>query len=183
MKIAICGSLNFTYEIKKVADDLKGLGFDITIPISSEKILRKEFSLEEIKKEKENGKFSERAIKFDSIRAYWDIIKNSDAVLVTNFEKNTIKNYIGGNSFLEMGFAHILNKKIFLLNSIPEMIYTDEIKAMQPIALRGNLGKLSESVSKHKTKKKYILDDLKKIQFRSEEKNLSKNIDKIVYDL
>jgi hypothetical protein len=142
MKIDICGSLNFTYEIKKVADDLKDLDFDVVIPISSEKILKKEFSLEEIKKEKENGKFSERAIKFDSIRAYWNIIKNSDAILMANFEKNKIKDYIGGNSFLEMGFAHILNKKIFILNDIPEMIYTDEIKAMQPIVLNGDLKKI-----------------------------------------
>ena len=33
------------------------------------------------------------------------------------------------------------------------------------------------------TKKKYILADFEKIQFRSNSKNLSKNIDKIVYDL
>ncbi len=142
MKIAICGSLNFTFEIKKVADDLREMGFDVAIPISAEKILKKEFSLGEIKKEKENGKFSERAIKFNSIRAYWEIIKNSDAVLAVNFNKNNIKNYIGGNSFLEMGFAHILNKKIFILNNIPEMIYTDEIKAMQPIVLKGDLTKI-----------------------------------------
>jgi len=32
-------------------------------------------------------------------------------------------------------------------------------------------------------KKKYSLDDFKKIQFKSGDKNLSKNIDKIVYDL
>ena len=144
MKIAICGSLDFTYEIKEVADALNDLGFNVTIPISSEKILKKKFSLDEIKKEKENGKFSQRAIKFDSIRAFYKIIQNSDAVLITNFEKNNVKNYIGGNSFLEMGFAHILNKKIFILNDIPEMIYTDEIKAMQPIILRGDLKKLIE---------------------------------------
>ena len=144
MKIAICGSLDFTYEIKEIADALNDLGFNVTIPISSEKILKKEFSLDEIKKEKENGKFSQRAIKFDSIRAFYKIIQNSDAILVTNFKKNNVKDYIGGNSFLEMGFAHILNKKIFVLNDIPEMIYTDEIRAMQPIILRGDLEKLIE---------------------------------------
>jgi len=142
MKISICGSLNFTHEIERVADKLKTLGFEVSIPISSEKILRGEFSLDEIKNEKENGKFSERAIKFDSIRAYWKIIKESDAILIVNLNKNNIKNYIGGNSFLEMGFAHILNKKIFLLNEIPEMIYTDEIKAMQPIVTNGDFSKI-----------------------------------------
>jgi len=142
MKIAICGSLNFTHEIKKIADDLLALDFDVQIPLSSEKILSGEFSLDEIKKEKETGDFSTRAIKYDSIRAYWPLIENSQAILVANFDKNNIKNYIGGNSFLEMGFAHILKKPIYLLNDIPEMIYTDEIKAMQPIVLNGDLKKI-----------------------------------------
>ena len=142
MEIAICGSLNFTYKIKKLADELKNLGFKVSIPIGSEKILKGEFSLNEIKKEKEKGDFSKRAIKLDSIRNYYRIIKESDAVLIANFDKNNIKNYIGGNSFLEMGFAHVLNKKIFLLNEIPEMIYTDEIKAMQPIILNNDFSKI-----------------------------------------
>jgi len=59
-----------------------------------------------------------------------------------NYDKRGIKNYIGGNSFLEMGFAHILQKKIFLLNGIPEIIYSDEIKAMQPTVLNGDLSKI-----------------------------------------
>lgn len=142
MKIVICGSLNFTHEIKKLADDLAKLGFDVSIPISSEKILNGEFLLDEIKNEKEKGDLHKRAIKYDSIRAYFNVIKNSDAVLIANFDKNNIKNYIGGNSFLEMGFAHILNKKIFLLNEIPSMIYSDEIKTMQPVILSNDLSKI-----------------------------------------
>jgi len=47
-------------------------------------------------------------------RRYYEIIKECDAILVLNLEKNKIKNYIGGNTFLEMGFAHVLNKKIYL---------------------------------------------------------------------
>ncbi|MEK6937734.1 MAG: hypothetical protein AABX04_01690 [Nanoarchaeota archaeon] len=62
---------------------------------------------------KEKGEFSQRAIKYDSIRNYWKVIQEADAVLIANFDKKGIKNHIGGNSFLEMGFAHVLNKKIF----------------------------------------------------------------------
>ncbi|MEK6937732.1 MAG: hypothetical protein AABX04_01680 [Nanoarchaeota archaeon] len=142
MKIAICGSLNFTYEIKKIADELKYHGFEVSIPITSEKILRGELSLEDIKNEKEKGEFSQRAIKYDSIREYWKIIQGADAVLIANFDKKGIKDYIGGNSFLEMGFAHILHKKIFLLQSIPEILYADEIKAMQPVVLNGDFSKI-----------------------------------------
>lgn len=142
MKIAICGSLDFTHEMKAIADNLLNRGFEVDIPISSKKILDGQFSLEEIKQEKENGKFADRAIKYDSIRAYFEIIQNADAVLVANFDKKGIKNYIGGNSFLEMGFAHVLNKKIYLLNDIPTMIYTDELRAMQPVILNNDLQKI-----------------------------------------
>ena len=81
-------------------------------------------------------------IKDDVIRRYYGIIKECDAILVLNLEKNKIKNYIGGNTFLEMGFAHVLNKKIYLLNEILDMPYTDEIKAMCPIVTESNLDRI-----------------------------------------
>lgn len=76
------------------------------------------------------------------IKRYFQLIKESDGILVCNFEKNGIKNYIGGNTFLEMGLAYVLDKKIFLLNPIPEVNYKDEILAMEPIILNGDLEKI-----------------------------------------
>lgn len=139
MKIAICASLDFTKEIKKIADELKGKGFEITIPLTSELILNREVSLDEIKQEKENGSIWKRMIKYDCIRKNFERIERAEAILALNLDKNEIKNYIGGNLFLEIGFAYILNKKIFLLNPIPDISYKDEIKAMEPIILNGNL--------------------------------------------
>ncbi len=139
MKIAICGSLAFTYEIQSLAEELQKIGIEAFIPITSKKIVRGELSLEEIKEEKAKGKPSERKIKYDAMRAYCDVIRNCDGILVANYDKNGIENYIGGNAFLEMGFAHITHKKIYLLNDIPDMIYRDEIEAMQPIILHGDL--------------------------------------------
>ena len=67
----------------------------------------------------------------------------SDAILVLNYDKKGIKNYIGGNTLMEIGFAHILNKKIFLLNPIPDIdFYKSEIEATKPIILNGNLSNL-----------------------------------------
>ena len=57
-------------------------------------------------------------------------------------DAHNIDNYIGGNSFLEMGFAFVLEKKIYLLNQIPEIGYRDEIEAMNPIMLEGDLNKI-----------------------------------------
>jgi len=81
-------------------------------------------------------------IKNDLIRDYYHKIKDGDAVLVINNDLNSIKNYIGGNSFLEMAFAHVFYKKVYTMNPIPKMIYTDELIAIQPIVLNGDLGKI-----------------------------------------
>ncbi len=78
----------------------------------------------------------------DLIRDYYNEIQKGDAILIVNENINGVENYIGGNTFLEMGFAHVLNKKIFLSNDIPEMGYKDEIVAMQPVVLSGDLNKI-----------------------------------------
>ena len=143
MKIAICGSLDFTHEMKKLADDSQAKEHVVDLLVTSQRILNGETSVEQIKNEKEQGTFSDRAIKFDSIREYWSIIQHSDAILLANYDKKNIENHIGGNSFLEMGFAHVLGKKIYLLHTIPTMLYSDEIKAMQPVELDGDISKLT----------------------------------------
>jgi hypothetical protein len=142
MKIAICASLDFTNKVKETADKLTENGHEVIIPVTSEMILNNRVSLEQIKKEKSNGEIYKRMIKQNSIKRYCKIIESADAILVLNFDKKGVRNYIGGNVFLEMGFAHIIDKKIFLLNDIPDTFYKDEIKAMQPIVLHGDLSKI-----------------------------------------
>lgn len=149
MKIVVCGSIEFTPKIKETADTLIGRGYEVEIPITSQRIIDGELTLEDFLREKEiNGDTSfrkniERKVKDDVIKRYFKIIKESDAILILNYEKRGVAGYIGGNTFLEMGFAHVLNKKIFLLNPIPEIGYKDEIIAMQPTVLDGDLSKIS----------------------------------------
>lgn len=80
----------------------------------------------------------------DLINKHYREVGTSDAILVINKDKNGIKNYIGGNSFLEMGFAYVLGKKIYVLNPLPEklLIFYQELVAMRPIVLDGDLTKI-----------------------------------------
>lgn len=143
MKITICGSIESVYEIKSISDKLLENGHETDIPLTCQRILGGELTLEEFKKEKEkNGDGSFRKIEDDIIKRYYNIIKDCDSILVVNEEKKEIAGYIGGNTFLEMGFAHVLNKKIYLYNDIPDMAYTDEILAMQPIVINQDLSKI-----------------------------------------
>ena len=72
-------------------------------------------------------------------------IVDSDAIVVLNFDKNGISNYIGGNTLMEMGFAHVHHKKVFLLNPVPDIGYRDEIEAMVTMVLNGDIDKIRES--------------------------------------
>jgi len=137
MKIVICGSMKFSKEMLKIKEKLNSLGFDnVVVPRNADKYasnqLAEENSYESIKNK----------IEEDLIRSHYEEIKSADAVLIVNYDKNGIANYIGGNSFLEAAFAHVLKKKLYLLFEIPNMSYSDELKAMQPIILNNDLSKI-----------------------------------------
>lgn len=152
MKVVICASINFTSKIKEVAEKLRTMRHEVIIPKTSEMILNGEVTLNQITAEKEKGGFVDRVIRQDSIKNYYDKITNADAILVLNYEKKGIPNYIGGNVLMEIGFAHVLGKQIFLLNPIPNIeYYKSEIAAMQPIIINGDLRKLEEKDAQQKT--------------------------------
>jgi hypothetical protein len=146
MRIAIVASIDFTPDIVKISEELKKQGHEVEIPYMTKKIIDGELSFEEfmkVKRERGDIEFRRKAEE-NLIKRYYKIIQNSDAILVLNLEKKGIKNYIGGNAFLEMGFAHVLGKKIFLFNNIPEMAYSDEIKEMDFTVIDGDITKISE---------------------------------------
>lgn len=79
----------------------------------------------------------------DTYRDHYARILASDAVLFVNGKKNGIENYIGGNVLIEMGQAYVNDKKIFFLYGMPSgFSYQDEIEAMDPICLYGDLQKI-----------------------------------------
>ncbi len=133
MKITICGSMQFGKEMAEIKKKLETFGHTIVLPKDIERYASGEKSIEG-KWEKQEG---------DLFKNYWNEIKASDAVLVVNIAKNRIENYIGGNALIEMAYAHVLDKKIYLLNPVPEMNYKDEIEAMSPMILFGDLSKIS----------------------------------------
>jgi nucleoside 2-deoxyribosyltransferase len=133
MKIAVCGSMKFYEEIRAVKDTLEVLGHEAILPTGIENEIPVE-ARDVTEEEKVIAK-----IEYDFIREHFRKIDEADAILVLNFPKNNISGYIGGNTFLEMGHAFGLGKKIYLLNPVPEMNYSTEMHAMQPIILNGDL--------------------------------------------
>ena len=146
MVTTICSSVDFTPQIIEIKKELETMGHTVNIPFFTTKIMNGEISYKEYmeNKQKNNGDILLRqGESVDTFKRYWNFIKDSDAILVVNLDKKGIKNYIGGNTLIEMGFAYGHDKKIFLFNPIPDrgerMHYVDEIIDMEPIVINGDL--------------------------------------------
>ena len=83
----------------------------------------------------------------DLIRTHYEKIRESDAILVLNEDLPGRPNYIGGNSFLEMGFAHILRIPIYLMQEVPNSPYRSEMLAMDAVVIAGDLGRIPADVA------------------------------------
>ncbi len=132
MKIIICGSISATDEITSVQKQLEAMGHEVEVPqgVKFAHMRRLEGPAEEK---------ADVKIKHDLIRGYYEKMKNYDVVLIVNPEKKGIAGYIGGNTLIEMAFAHILKKKLYCLYPVPDLSYASEIFAMQPIILNGDV--------------------------------------------
>lgn len=143
MKILIICSKRFYGNIPNIKDELEQKNIQIFLPncYDDPKTEEKMWNL---------GKEKHQEFKAQMYKQSEETIKNMDAVLVLNFDKNTEgkieKNYIGGATFLEIYDAFRLNKKIYLYNDIPEGMLYDEIQGFAPIIINGDLSKLKEDL-------------------------------------
>lgn len=137
MTIAICGSMKFHNQMREVKKTLENMGHTAPVPKSIELM----DTVGYVHPTADEARIQAK-IQHDFIREHFRKIEQAEAILVLNYDKKGIKNYIGGNTFLEMGLAFWLGKKIYLLNPIPAMDYLTEMHAMQPVILHGNLAEI-----------------------------------------
>ena len=137
MRIGIIGSMQYTEKMLEARDALKAMGHDAYVTDLHEAFIGKtDEEKEVIKLHQKNN--------MDAIREFWNAMQGGDAVLVLNLDKHGIKNYIGGNTLMEIGFAHVLKQKIFLYNPIPDIsFYKTEIEAVKPTIINGDLAKIA----------------------------------------
>lgn len=134
MVVTICGSIKFYDEMLKAKQELEKLGHTVMMPNKAEGV---DYWA------KDNKVRVEAKKKFRFIDEHLDKIGKSEAILVVNVTKKEIVNYIGANTFLEMGYAYYRKKKIFTLNPLPDQPYiVDELLTFEPIVLSGKLANI-----------------------------------------
>jgi len=147
MKITLCGSVAFYEEMLQVKDQLEAMGHEIKLPpilIKDDKdnliSVQKYYALRKAETNPTSWIWDRKT---EAIKEHFGKVEWADAILVTNHAKNGIDGYVGANTLIEMGLAFHLNKKIFLLNQMPEMGCTEEIRGMKPEVIEGDLSKLN----------------------------------------
>ena len=130
MRIFIACSKHFYHRIPEIKKQLEEIGHKASLPNS----YCNPFKEEETKKQGTHSIWKEKMLK-----KYIKNIKPNDAIIVLNFEKKGIPNYIGGATFLEIYKAWELGKKIFIYNNLPKCSFSDELYGMRPTILNGDL--------------------------------------------
>ena len=139
MKIMICGSMTFAKEMIKSKEILEEMGHLVTIPTDAFDIACGNHDNDDLEAD-----FT-HCVENDIMRTHFKFIEESDAVLVLNHDKNDTKGYIGTATLMELGVAHHLHKKIFLLQDLPhhsDHRWTHEVRIMQPTILHGDFSKI-----------------------------------------
>lgn len=133
MKVCICCSLSFVEEVNAVAQKLTEMGYEVLLPNG---IINRLI-------EQENFDPVRAKIDTESCQKHTDKIREADAALICNYDKNGIRNYIGANTFAEMFVAHYFGKPIFAINSLPDQPYIhDEIESFGVKVIDGDLSKI-----------------------------------------
>ena len=135
MKVALHSSLDFKKDIISVKEYLESHNIDVILPdLRGYKRIRDELG--------DDKTFSK--IKTHLTRQIMLNVERCDCLLILNYNHRGYQNYVGGTSFVEMVVAFYLGKPIFLLHEIPKkMVYTEEIKALEPIVV-GSLDRFVE---------------------------------------
>lgn len=128
--------MQFYKEMLDTKKTLETMGFRVLIPKEADDLSKNETFMDS-----DEDRIAAK-IEYDFIRAHFRVIEEADAILILNYEKKGIPGYIGGNTFLEMGYAFGLGKKVYLLNPVPEMDYKTEMYAIQPVVIDGDLTKI-----------------------------------------
>ncbi|HVC36372.1 MAG TPA: hypothetical protein VNE40_02930 [Candidatus Dormibacteraeota bacterium] len=145
--ITICSSANFYRQAVDIQTQLEKLSYKTIIPATAERMKKSDdFDVSHYKTW--FGDKNDYHQKTALMERHFAEIEKGEAILVLNYEKHGVANYIGGNVLMEMAIAFYLKKPIFILNEIPEeSSFLEELIGLNPIILHGKVNRLPAEYS------------------------------------
>lgn len=142
--ITICSSASFYKQAVDIEGQLTKHGYRVLLPKTAIRMKETgDFDVSHVKTWFANADDYHK--KAELMRGHFEKVAEGDAILVLNYEKHGVANYIGGNVLMEMSLAFWLHKPIFILNDLPEgSSFEEEIIGMEPTLLHGDLSQLPQ---------------------------------------
>jgi nucleoside 2-deoxyribosyltransferase len=133
--ITVCGSMDFSHDMTTLGKELERMGYTVMLPADEDQGSNghAKCTIEDFAAQKRHF-----------VDEHLEKIKNSDAILIANFEKRGITGYIGANTLVEIAFAYAFHKPIFVLHPLGEQPCKSEVLGMQSANLNGELINLNE---------------------------------------
>ena len=137
--ITICSSANFYKQAVDIQEALNRSGIKVIVPSTAERMKQSgDYDVSHYKTWYENEDDYHR--KTFLMTEHFEKVVLADAILVLNYEKHGVDNYIGGNVLMEMALAFHYGKPIYIMNDLPEdSPFFEEIRGMNPVVLKGDL--------------------------------------------
>ena len=129
----------FAKEMKKAGESLEKLGHEVFLPVDIDIHLSDSSFSDNLKADYKH------CVENDTIKKCFDLLAKSEAILVLNLRKKDREGYIGTSGMMEIGLAHYLGKKIFLLNELPnynDARWAHEVAIMKPVILDGDFARI-----------------------------------------
>lgn len=143
MKITLCGSLASIQKMQEIQKHLEKAGHEVQMPPTTvQDQTGQDIPVISVHQQRHDSQETTGWIwdqKAQAMQSHFEKVAWSDAILVVNEMKHGVPNYIGENTLMEMGLAFYLGKKIFLVNPIPKLPYTEEIIGLRPVVINGDL--------------------------------------------
>lgn len=132
--VVVCGSMKILGLMTKIGEILESAGLNVVTPVADAPA--GSWSVEAAKE-----------IKCAASRRHMNHIRSpaTVAVLVVNVDRSGVHNYVGPNAFAEIGVAFADNRRVFLLQGMPEY-YADELVAWGVECLDGDLSRFVRDV-------------------------------------
>lgn len=141
MNIVVCGSMIAAKAMVEANKILEAQGHTCVLPSNVKKYASGDIS-------SGNGvEGAKRKSEGDLVRGYYQQIKNGDIILVVNsVSRHGVNYYIGGNTFWELGFAHIEGKPVILMQppDSDQWYFYQELIYLKPFILYGDLSEMRE---------------------------------------